>query len=505
MEHKKLLVSSTKNGLKSLKNIGNILVLGLFLSYSFYAHASRFIDIDEFELVNEKSVKKELVGKKGLRAILYDTDAQKFLQVNYHNTSVPPQIQISLLQLDDVSISILADGNIEVAAPKATLKGYTFRTIGDLTLKYINEEDKERVVPKKEATQKAFIRGVAPSTITAQGIVEQLKIFNEKKSVEPFNIFFSNYDKHGKLLEHTQEIFKALGITERGKLGELATEFTMIHFAYKRLPSQTNRGSNGFDGVYYNGESGSEDRALFLTESKCRNEDVSAESYMEWDLSEYVIFKRLEMASYHDSANLIDDFMTNFPENIFKVIHRIKEDGTSQYCLEKFNIHQYRLIFQSDLSQASSEKKKQMAVAHLMDRLNISSEDMINFVNQVSVIPKEEVRKMGFTRTHNIPASVFGEYSMDKLKKLVNLIHNEDKSLQHVPVDKHVMLDLIQTKGLGLNISMGPIEKLFGQQQQPLGDFTGQRIWNVIIQNLDGICIDYQIDKGGILNAFSQH
>ena len=498
-----------KDRLGLVKNLRNILVLALFLGCSFYGHASKFLDIDNFALGQENSVRESLKGKKGLRVIIYDIDDQKFCHVDYYGVSFPPQNKTSLFSLkNDISVSVLKDGDIEVQAPsKEILKSYTFRTVGNLILKYKESgEKKQKNFPIDISTQRAFVRGFTPLCLSSQRIIDRLKIFSEKQSRKPFKVLWFNYDG-GKLLESTEELFTALGTRERGKLGELATELTMRFFGYKRILSQYERG-NGFDGVYHYKEPILRYPTLFLTESKCRNEDVSAESYMEGDLSEHIIFKRLKDSSYHDSANFIENFMINSPERIFKAVHRIKEDGTSQYCFEKFNIHQYRLIFQRNLSKKSDEQEKQMAVAHLRDRLGISREDMISLVKKSYTLSEEEIRQMGFIRTSaDEIESRFGDYSPISLKKIIKLICDNDslkdykKTNQHKGKMTEFLADVVLKK-YGLDISRGPIENII--YKKGVDKITEKRLWNCITQNFDKICTDFLMDKDKFFEEFAQ-
>ncbi|EKD45291.1 MAG: hypothetical protein ACD_69C00353G0002 [uncultured bacterium] len=61
----------------------------------------------------------------------------------------------------------------------------------------------------------------------------------------------------------------------KGILEELAAEYTILIYGYTKHPSQNNSNQD-LDGIFLNND-GTE---LFLTESKCRGEEKTANKYM---------------------------------------------------------------------------------------------------------------------------------------------------------------------------------------------------------------------------------
>ncbi|MBT5390475.1 MAG: hypothetical protein HOK20_06040 [Alphaproteobacteria bacterium] len=190
---------------------------------------------------------------------------------------------------------------------------------------------------------------------------------------------------------------------ERGRIGELLTELTMLSFGYWGHYSKYGT-NNGFDGVFIDN---SDDPELFLTESKCKERTDGVDVIMRDNLSENRIFEvvnsmtegahpKLEigvLSALRKTGKNVSAFITDTPEKIFKFSHRIKPDGTAQCLVHPFSLEEYTkakpsptkaspqdekaLFIKTQLGLVSDSKEEALRLA--MSALKLSSKDVMNF------------------------------------------------------------------------------------------------------------------------------
>ncbi|MBA4249231.1 MAG: hypothetical protein C0432_00720 [Candidatus Puniceispirillum sp.] len=139
-----------------------------------------------------------------------------------------------------------------------------------------------------------------------------------KKFIKDFSTIFNNQKANND---------------ERGILGELATELSMLSFQY--YCNDAKMGNNhGFDGVYIDD---SDDPEIFITESKCRSESKSASAYLKDQLSLNQIDDQLSKMSKHQALKVLSKQIQKATSKgkVFKLVHRILEGGNSQFAAQE--------------------------------------------------------------------------------------------------------------------------------------------------------------------------
>jgi len=179
---------------------------------------------------------------------------------------------------------------------------------------------------------------------------------------------------------------KSANSNEPWRLGELATEMTMIGFGYRLIPS-ANASNQGFDGVYVD----STDQHLFLTESKCRQEKKSVTTYMKENLDEGTFHGRLQsMPLLNPARQTIEQFLKFAPQSIFKFVHRIKPNGIAQCCVERFDFFAYQLLFFKSLSPASSDFDKITVLQIITSKISTSPLEALQLMLKSLNLSKEQ-------------------------------------------------------------------------------------------------------------------
>lgn len=439
-----------------------ILILGL----TSLLQASFFLDINE-------------TREYGLRCVRYDLKNQKYLSIQYG-------VELSEIKEGD-KVLLLINKAVDPITIKGNLQGHIFRT------------SKKAVI----VNDKGEKLGELPIGECYWGHKEDFPSKEEILST------LGKFDK--KCPEGEGLPLKELNIKTKdaGSLGELATELTMISFGYKKIPS-VNESNQGFDGVYER----KSDKTLFLTESKCRDSST-AKKYMRYELSDEVIYKRLKDYSYSQSTNLIRKFIRKNPQNIFKLVQCVRENGTSNFCLEKFDIHFYRLILQKDFS-IDDENDKEIAFAYLMDRFNLLDESDENFEKEMKELKtsfqenKDKIKRYRLEAQKTIEDvhPTFGKYDRENLKKIVKLMLKEGSAAiktykKDNKLEKCRDAFAAMFGEYGLEISRGPIDKLLSGKNEKDSIIYG-RLWGCIIGNFGGICEKLGINHDDIIKGFSE-
>jgi hypothetical protein len=337
--------------------------------------ATTIIDIDNF------SFPKTQV--KGVRVTRFDPFAQEFTGLDYF-------VQPSAAPFTRNFMGLAIDGNCNVTIPVTfKLKNYIIRTSGDI--KQENLDDAQPVAWKYweiddyKANGEEMTRTVLSfNDIAIQPGSAIMKRLNAKsKKTKPGDDFSATIHR-----THATETCLFNNLTgdetnnkvERGVLGELATQLTMMRFGYSGRFSKYGT-NHGFDGVF--ADDFSDDPDLFLTESKNKGRADGVPTIMRDELSEAKIATKLKQISDGENKSLSDDarellvatgkeiqgFIDKEPTKIYKLAHRVKPDGTCQCLVEPFDIKQYNATKTQVLSQKSPEKDKTEAVKSLLGQV----------------------------------------------------------------------------------------------------------------------------------------
>lgn len=211
-----------------------------------------------------------------------------------------------------------------------------------------------------------------------KGLVLDLKYVREKGAMSPVNTtfeicFYEGENKNSASLkkicaENTNENSKELGA-----LGELATNMILVDLGWQCLPSKY-EDNHGFDGVY-GGILGDKERkkAVYLTESKCRNEAKSAQKYHETTFTPKSIDATLGKMRGHGGELLkTEAYVRQCIQKglVYTLVHRVHIKGVKKYpsgyvesYVEELDKDAYESTLNvKTLTKSSPQKEKTKAV-----------------------------------------------------------------------------------------------------------------------------------------------
>lgn len=310
-----------------------ILYVALFL-FSNNAFPTIFIDISKVG-IEQDEVKIE-TKQEVIRVCVFDTELQKYINISYFVIDTDDDFTITF-KGDLKGLEITSDGSVSISE-NTELKGkdYIVRTYDDkkITISSKNVSNPYRSIPLGEA-------------LKSERVLQKLKNFADKKHLQEkgkvtVERWYSSKDKSEEINfnnlalkdgKEDEKIWQNRNSKERGIIGELATEYTMLSFGYKRFDSKYGH-NHGNDGIFTSsGNLRATNIEIFITESKARNESKSAEDYMEEFESK--IQQRINLTP-GDIGSTVKLLRYNHPESIFAFVHRIKEDGFCECYLKSF-------------------------------------------------------------------------------------------------------------------------------------------------------------------------
>lgn len=338
--------------------------LCLLIGFTSLSLASTFIDVDEcnFKLA------------RGIRIATYNTAQQRFLSICYYNYPLTQYNPDQWFLTDSLGLSYSYSGNVHIPE---------------------NYNHKDVIV----RTRGIIVNSKAPiqKTTNNKHIMRPYWWSSKSPAIHPNKIFsilmnFTNYSEgnYPIIIDNTFKSHDDIkSKKERGILGELATELTFEEYGYSKLPSQ-NRSNQGLDGVYV--DNIRQPLHLFLTESKYRAENKTAESYMEDDLNEEQICDKMTKA-HPETRDAIKSFLDNKPFGIFKIVHRISK-GNSQICVRKFDQRAYRsLLLKTPLAHLSARDAVDI-LEDLLEKMTIIPHQNIGYIPSHSRIAKVKIKRV---------------------------------------------------------------------------------------------------------------
>lgn len=284
------------------------------------AFAVVFIDVSPFQW---------LPTQKGLRVFVFDVHQQCLKEVRYYfeDTAARRKETPSSWRYEDVC-EIFSDGTVRLLK-EIDPKDYIIRTFYKLkTAQGIFLESS--CTPSYPDTYDGptlskLIMKVSPTRGTQKALPFCL-LHKKQNTVEP------------RLLSHICPENLTANSQERGILGEIATELTFTAFNYERLPCQ-NKSNKGLDGAFFYPQQ----KWLFLTESKCREESKTAANYLKTELSENRIRERLNaLPATAPQRKTIEAFLEEHPHQVFKLVQRLLPNGQIQSAIASFDSSLYQ-------------------------------------------------------------------------------------------------------------------------------------------------------------------
>lgn len=348
----------------------------IFLSFfCFYSYSSpTFIDIDTFEFPEE--------NRTGIRVISFDREAQKYTYIGYLDYTFSSGkgnideewVTWAVEPEQPPTLWISSRGNILIE-DNFNNSQYYLRT-------YANIFNRQNIFQGIRTNFNGLNKAILTPQLSPKdgdNLKNFFEYFSSDIRVPPF-VCISGFNVEKRIFS---EIVKAgeesnTNQRERAKLGELCTELTMLSFGYTPLQSKNNS-DQGFDGVWV--DLGSNPNYLFLTESKCQDIKKSASLYMDEDLCDEEIERKLREKTPPQTKSIIEIFINEKPDRIFKLLQRLKPNGKIQSCIKKFDLYSYQLstTFKTIGSHSSNEEKK-LAINTLAIRMNLSPQDMIKLI-----------------------------------------------------------------------------------------------------------------------------
>lgn len=242
-------------------------------------------------------------------------------------------------------------------------------------------------------TQQKIIFPLDIGYVSGSDILPKLNKHNKQMKAKP-DFIVSVYMKTGIESRTLSTLLSDLKeqSNEKGYLGELASDLTMLSFGYSKYSSKYGT-DNGFDGIF---KSPANDLDLFISESKCRNQSLSAKKIAEKELSEAAIKRKISTIRASDkrpienqdrlalfkTLGIIEQFINSYPERIFKFAHRIKSDGNAECLVQLFSIEQWQSLNQADLSPKSPTDDRMGTLVASVNRLLTTPEEKITLFMQ---------------------------------------------------------------------------------------------------------------------------
>ncbi len=305
-------------------NIFYKIAIGFFL-LKINALCLIFVDIDVVRNEN-----KDLI-----RFVEYDTGHHRFQSIRYYQLENDTEVHYALGN-NVVLDFIKRKRNFEI-----NIANINFDTHA-LSIHTDNIQEGDLIFPKKIQKNRHYVGNYLlfwkddSGVKTAKSIMKQVS--KSYSSYQKFKIELLRDEQNEKYLKKFTKDFSTIfnnqkaNNDERGVLGELATELSMLSFQY--YLNDAKMGNNhGFDGIYIDE---SDDPEIFITESKCRSESKSASAYLKEQLSLNQIDDQLSKMEKHKSLKGLSKQiqMATVKEKVFKLVHRILEKGNSEFAVQ---------------------------------------------------------------------------------------------------------------------------------------------------------------------------
>ncbi len=342
------------------------------------------IDVDEFSFPS--------TAKRGIRVIQFDTDTQKFKQIDYLTVLATDRASNSPLSYEDIpGLTLYTSGNVEVKSTFDLTK-FMLRTKGEITL----SGNLTKPFQWKAIDSHSVLQSASPA-LSGEAILKKLKTFAKQAAAGgDFTVSLSSINPKGDLSEPVAQTFKSISpqqkenSDERGRIGEVSTILTMFDFGYLALASKY-EANHGNDGLFKTRDNG----VLFLTESKCRTEKKSASKYLEEDLSEKEIYRKLQKMHEKggiiaESAEDVELFIQDSPEAIFKFAHRVKDDGKCQCEIQEFSLEEYnKCLPPVDLTYESGKVE---LMQETCEKLEVSSPEKLRIFMKANNLTVDDIQ-----------------------------------------------------------------------------------------------------------------
>ena len=255
-----------------------------------------FVDITPFTFKGE--------GEKGVRLIFLDTQRQALRKVYYISpTSTRTKNQTAF---ENACFKVWFSGDVQLKKTfnKEKMVLQTFGAIDKTTSSLTT-----LTLPKD-----AF--SLLAQTIKPHFSTGDLKIF-----------FVKGSRKEKRTLTNLSTNINS-NKQERGFLGERVTDLFLLTCGFKKKNGQ-NKSGQGLDGIFFDKDY----KTLILSESKCRKESKSALKYMQDDLSEFKIVKRLSEIKDKSLKYQIEDHAEKKVFSVFKLVQRLTATGSIESAL----------------------------------------------------------------------------------------------------------------------------------------------------------------------------
>jgi hypothetical protein len=279
------------------------------------------------------------VNLKGVRIVFLNLSHRRLEKIVYLTPSQSSQDK--MLSLKTPHFTIFSNGHVRLHQQRLP-QGYTIYTFKGL---------------------KQFKNPELKLNITPQPITKNLNTFLGKTLTSPCKRPHSITSTLEKFFPPTIRKIPQLSRAERGDIGEIITDIIFMHANYPKV-GKPNPCNQGFDGIFRHPRL----PVLFLTESKCRRESKSPYRYLETDLAERVVAKKVQKLSDARMRTQIQQTLLNSGWIIIKVAQRITNDGQVHTAWAPLDRFLYIMFAYPDLASAPNSVKA-WALAELKQRL----------------------------------------------------------------------------------------------------------------------------------------
>ncbi len=369
--------------------ISKIIFCIMFVFLSEAAFSIRFLDFSEYDFGE---------GRKGLRLVDFDIDAQTFKSIRYYKY---PAESGKLANYEGFQVelrSAAGGGSIKISC--ATAK--EFQNFAVSFVETFESAFPSSIMEKKELRKgyEVFWKKREDKWIEkGSSILEALNLKSKKTTGgAAFEVLHLSHDEatagnwsdtkkpFSLIVEGGGEIGQKKNNTERALLGELTTTLTMTWFGYKQYYSKYGA-EKGIDGVFWDA---STDPELFITEAKNRSTSFSVTKCMKTNLAESHIATALPLltGAGGESKTKIEYFIEHTPEKIFKLAQKVKDDGTVQCLVKKFDKEAYYTSI-GDFYKVKKSDKLAMVIEAFSSGASLK-EIFAAFVNVVKIDYKGE-------------------------------------------------------------------------------------------------------------------
>jgi hypothetical protein len=320
-----------------------------FLILFLCAHNSFAIIFVDIEVVRNENMNL-------LRFVQFDTDRQSFKDIRYYQLENNTEAKYSSGGGVDISF-VKRPKRYEIDIKSIDFETHAVRinTESYIDKDYVSYTSRSSRKPFKYSTYLCFRNNTEIKT--AKYIMQNMKKMGQVYSTFQISLYEDIEGRNNFKIVKKQfaSIFNtpADNNYERGVLGELATELTMLSFQYYYNNAKMEY-NHGFDGVYIDK---SDKPEIFITESKCRSESKSAATYLKEQLSMHNIYTTLTKMSnsrIKSLKTLSENITINVQNNnAYAMVHRILDDGRAS-CV--FHNLMYNEWLCTKLSILSSEQ-----------------------------------------------------------------------------------------------------------------------------------------------------